>query len=360
VAPFDAGRLEITGPPVPLTDPVRGDGADGSGPVPQLAVARDGTLAYVPSAASTAVTLGLVSRGGVFDAITPSLSGAPVPRISPDGRFVAFQAQDGNEFRVMVYDVARGSTNRLTQSGSEWGPAWRPNGRELAIGSRAGTGQGMFLADLSGARRLLVTGDDQAFRRNASWSPDGETLAYTVQNGGLHDIWILPIDEGASALPFLDGPASEYSPAFSPDGRWLAYVSDESGRGEVYVRGYPQGDRLTVSTDGAQGPVWGPDGSELFFQGQDREGASSLMVASVAPEGGTLRFGAPTKLFDMRVTSPTGTRERYGGSGNVGASYDVFPDGRRFVMSRGPDPRGEREIVLVQNFFEEVRRLAGN
>jgi hypothetical protein len=60
----------------------------------------------------------------------------------------------------------------------------------------------------------------------------------------------------------------------------------------------------------------------------------------------------------MRVTSPTGTREVYGGSSNVGASYDSFPDGRRFVMSRGPDPQSAREIVLVQNFFEEVRRLA--
>jgi hypothetical protein len=84
------------------------------------------------------------------------------------------------------------------------------------------------------------------------------------------------------------------------------------------------------------------------------------MVASVTPEGGTLRLGTPTKLFDTRVTSPTGTREVYGGSNNVGASYDVFPDGRRFVMSRGPDPQGEREIVLVQNFFEEVKRLAPN
>jgi serine/threonine-protein kinase len=216
----------------------------------------------------------------------------------------------------------------------------------------------MFLADLSGAKTLLATEDDQAHRRNASWSPDGETLAYTIQNGGLHDIWIRPMDEGAAARPFLDGPASEHSPAFSPDGRWIAYVSDESGRYEVYVRGYPQGDRLGVSTDGGNGPVWGPDGSELFFQGADREGAYSLMVVSVVPEGGTLRLGTPTKLFELRMTGPTGIREAYGRSGNTGASYDVFPDGRHFVMSRGPDPQGEREIVLVQNFFEEVRRLA--
>jgi hypothetical protein len=106
--------------------------------------------------------------------------------------------------------------------------------------------------------------------------------------------------------------------------------------------------------------VWGPNDRELFFQGADREGAYSLMVVSVAPEGGTLKLGTPTKLFDMRVTSPSGTLEAYAGSSNSGASYDVFPDGRRFVMSRRPDPQGEREIVLVQNFFEEVKRLAPN
>jgi hypothetical protein len=40
------------------------------------------------------------------------------------------------------------------------------------------------------------------------------------------------------------------------------------------------------------------------------------------------------------------------------ATYDIFPDGQRFVMIRGADAR-DREIVLVQNFFEEVRRLTG-
>jgi hypothetical protein len=34
-----------------------------------------------------------------------------------------------------------------------------------------------------------------------------------------------------------------------------------------------------------------------------------------------------------------------------------MPDGR-FVMLMGADPQGTREIVLVQNFFEEVKRLA--
>jgi hypothetical protein len=36
----------------------------------------------------------------------------------------------------------------------------------------------------------------------------------------------------------------------------------------------------------------------------------------------------------------------------------VFPDGQRFVMVKGADPRGTREIVLVQNWFEELKRIA--
>ena len=157
-------------------------------------------------------------------------------------------------------------------------------------------------------------------------------------------------------LGFLSGPASEHSPKFSPDGRWLAYVSDESGRAEVYVRRYPRGDSLPVSTGGGNGPVWSPNGKEIFFQGPS-EGTPRLMVVSVTPDGDTPKLGRPAPLLDIRVPGATGVVEQYANSGNVGAGYDVFPDGQRFVMVRGADPQGTREIILVQNFFEEVKRL---
>lgn len=48
--------------------------------------------------------------------------------------------------------------------------------------------------------------------------------------------------------------------------------------------------------------------------------------------------------------------EQYAGSGNGGAGYDILPDGN-FVMVRGADPTGTREIVLVQHWFEELKRL---
>ncbi|MCH7857368.1 MAG: PD40 domain-containing protein [Gemmatimonadetes bacterium] len=300
-----------------------------------------------------------MSRDGQFEAFGPQLSGVSfTPRVSPDGRYVAFGIGAQGEREVLVHDVLRGATNRLTQEGTGSSPAWHPNGRELAVRTSTESGEGIVLKDLNGAERSLVPGGDGLIRRNASWSSDGQFFAYTVQDGSQHDIWVLPTGDDTSPRALLDGAAAEHSPQFSPNGRWLAYVSNESGRREVYVRSYPQGERLPVSTDGGQGPVWSSDGEELFFQGF-YEGANSLMVVSVTAEGETLRLGTPTQLFNLRVPGPTGAIVQYGGSNNAGPGFDIFPDGQRFVMSRGPDRR-VGEIVIVTNWFEEFERPEPN
>jgi eukaryotic-like serine/threonine-protein kinase len=191
--------------------------------------------------------------------------------------------------------------------------------------------------------------------RNAAWSPDGSTLAYTAQTGYLHDIWMLTMGDPPVTAPFLSRTASEHSPAFSPDGRWLAYVSDESGRAEVYLQPYPTGERLAVSTAGGNGPVWRRDGKALFYQGPDA-GVPKMMAVAVTPDGASLSLGRPTALFDQNVPGGSGVAEQYAQSNNVGVAYDVLPDGR-FVMVRGADPSGSREFVLVQHWFEELKRL---
>ena len=156
--------------------------------------------------------------------------------------------------------------------------------------------------------------------------------------------------------PVLNSPAGEVSPAFSPDGRWLAYVSDESGRSEVYVQRYPQGDKFPVSTSGGGGPVWSGDGREIIFQAAIGD-VPKMMAASVSAQGDRLVVGRPVPLFDMRVTGVSGARQQYSSTTIFGRKWDVFPDGRRFLMVLGADPQGAREIVLVQHWDEELKRL---
>jgi WD40 repeat protein len=215
---------------------------------------------------------------------------------------------------------------------------------------------GIFSRHLDGTEDLIEPLRPDVFIfRGMSWSPDRSKLAFTAQYGAQHDVWILTPGETPTSRPFLDSPASEHNPAFSPDGDWLAYVSDESGRFEIYIQQYPQGQKLTVSTEGGNGPVWRLDGEELFYEGQVG-GVSKLVAVSVRRDGDSLVLGRPVGLFDLRTPGPTGAFDLYAPTQNAGASFDVLPDGR-FVMVREPDPTRTREIVVVQNWTEELKRL---
>jgi serine/threonine protein kinase/Tol biopolymer transport system component len=350
-APFDAKRLTITGSALPLGEQIRHDSPLNLF-IPQMAISGNGTLAYLP-ALDTTDELGLVARDGTFQplALPPGIFDRP--RVSPDGRSIAYFTRRGFYY---VYDVQRGSTVKRTQEGRDLGVAWHPDGRSLAINSvRKNGARGIFLSKPDGSEQLLVPrAAGVSFLRNFSWSPDGSRLAYTVQRAGFTSIWILTLGEKPPTQAFIKGQAR--SPRFSPDGKWLAYESGESGRNEVYIQQYPQGERIEVSTGGGDGPVWRRDGKELFFLGYTGGPQKKMMAVSVTPNGASLRLGKPVTLFDLRTKGPAGEEWQYAdANNNAGQVYDILPDGR-FVMVRGAAPADIREIVVVQNWFEELKR----
>jgi hypothetical protein len=57
---------------------------------------------------------------------------------------------------------------------------------------------------------------------------------------------------------------------------------------------------------------------------------------------------SPTRLFEGRYY--------VGDAANVGRTYDVSPDGRRFLMMKA-DTTTPTNIVVVQNWFSELTRL---
>jgi serine/threonine-protein kinase len=143
------------------------------------------------------------------------------------------------------------------------------------------------------------------------------------------------------------------TPEFSPDGRWLAYVSNESGPHEVYVQPYPgPGERHLISTNGGEQPAWRADGRELFYvQGGPYNrpaGTPTLMSVDVATAP-AFRAGTPTKLFASAALFIA-----------WGRSYDVAPDGRRFLLTPATEATtnpAPAQMILVQHWFEELKRL---
>lgn len=100
--------------------------------------------------------------------------------------------------------------------------------------------------------------------------------------------------------------------------------------------------------------AWSRDGRSLFFQGTV-DGVLQMMAVTVTVEGASLRLDKPQPLFGLRTTQPTGEVVQYGASSNITTGYDVLPDGR-FLMQRIAEPAASRELILVQNWFDELRR----
>ncbi|MCA1585637.1 MAG: hypothetical protein LC791_13015 [Acidobacteria bacterium] len=107
-----------------------------------------------------------------------------------------------------------------------------------------------------------------------------------------------------------------------------------------------------MSTGGGRTPVWSRDGRELFFV----NGMSLLSTAvHLTP---TFSHGKPTTLFEGRSLL---LDARTAGAGS-GRMYDVSRDGRRFLMVKNMptstgDPAPPASMVVVQNWFEELKRL---
>ena len=103
--------------------------------------------------------------------------------------------------------------------------------------------------------------------------------------------------------------------------------------------------RRLVSTAGGTEPRWAPDGQTLYYRSPD----GLMAVAVVSEEPFAARTPEPLFAIGDYVT------------GGLSTAYDVAPDGRFiFVRSEsgeesdaGPTDR----LVVVQNFFDELRRL---
>ena len=236
---FDAERLELTAEPFPF--PVIEDveiNAYDNFEAAQFDVSESGTLAYViDSPDIRGSSLMWVDRQGITTLVTEELGAYMVPRISPDGRRVAFARLDHETGRrdIWVLDLERGSRTRLTLGkGLSTDPEWAPDGRSVAFASnRSGRDFNIFSKDADGTGEEVQLSDHEVgatFPR--SYLPDGSGLLFQHEN----NIGILHLEPEPKEEILLGTPFDEMEPSLSPNGRWLAYVSDQSGRREVYVQ----------------------------------------------------------------------------------------------------------------------------
>lgn len=238
-------------------------------------------------------------------------------------------------------------------------PAWTPDGKKLVfISMRDGVGN-VFVQPVDGSRKAVQLTENKAYTYLGRIQPDGKAISIFTLSAETSsmDIFLLTLDgENSSGTTpaepalFLQTPFQEGFPAISPDGRWMAYYSNETGRWEIYVQPLEETEnqsagmgRVRISTDGGEEPIWSRDGRELFY----RWGSKIYVVnVTLGPE---FRAGTPRVLFDGPFVNVPGW------------SYDVSPDGKRFLLVENEElEKANSELVVVTNFFDHVRRLTAS
>ncbi|HKQ58344.1 MAG TPA: protein kinase [Candidatus Eisenbacteria bacterium] len=264
---FDPRSLRLSGEPVSLGDAPPLATATGA---PLASSAVDGTMAYMFQPLPT-------NRIAWFDAAGHEIEQVPLAPgayaglvLSPDERWALIHhALSTTEFELLVVDLERGTTSRVSSEAQIETFALSPDGKRVAYTEGTRGPQAVMVAPVDGsgpAETVIPSGTD--FRRMDGWTPDGKALVIERLDAQTQwDIWILPLEGARQPRPYLRQPANETRARVSPDGRWICYNSDESGRSEGYVQSFPTpGRRYQLTTDGSgifRVFGWKPDGRSL-------------------------------------------------------------------------------------------------
>jgi len=343
--PFNAAKLELTGPPIALLD---GVGVRAGAFNIDLALSNTGTLVYTTGG-------GIGTRRAVW--VTPEGAATPVDpswdpqgtidalALSPDEKTLAVSLSRNGRRDVWVKALPSGPFSRITfgDTGSTR-PVWAPDGRSLLYTlDRSGGGVGPIYehrADGTGDATLVFHGAmdwgqiiptrDRRWLILRSAAPTGSPGIYGVHPGD------------TAALPLVSSGASNMYPALSPDERWLAYASDESGAMEIYVRPFPatSSAKWQVSTAGGIMPLWSRSGRRLYYL----NGRNELVAADI-------RTGTTFAVGEQRALFPFTPYVRLGPF----PSYAVTADDKRFLMLREGESAQDNELIVALHWLDGIK-----
>jgi len=359
-APFNPEALTV-GTPVPVVEGVAKSVLAQSG-VAQFSVSGNGSLIYVPVSSQVDAVesvFALVDRSGHQKPLGLPAAFYRYPRISPNGKQLAFALGDGKDSNIWIYDLSgTSSMSRLTFGGANDYPIWSADGERIVFQSDREGDSGIFWqrADHSGTAERLTKAQD-ANHRPESWPPKSPHFSFSSFQGFFSNqesaVWTFSPQEKKAAV-FISVPqTNQIRSFFSPDGRWIVYQSDEtSGKFNfaIYVKPYPPTNEQYQITKGGgrsgggSNPLWSPNGNEIFYQ---RGG--KLMSVRIATEP-SFTFSNPVELPIQGFVQPNA-----GGARN----YDITPDGRQFIMAFRPnvfERRPPQQIQVVANWFEELKQ----
>jgi Tol biopolymer transport system component len=268
---------------------------------------------------------------------------------SPDGKQILahfWSKEDGRN--TALVSVADGS--RTLMKWMDY-PRLSPDGRYIAFVKSRDSESGIFLQPVGGGDEIPLV-EIAGRNRFPMWAPDGKRLLFVSDRRGSHEFWSIGVVDGKPAGPpdLLRGATVQFRVA-SPD-----HLLDVSPGGDCYYQltklardlyvadidpetGKLTGQPRRVPTAGlGAGAAWSPDGERLarYARRQQGDGKFTVVIHTV-------------KTGEEHVLEPKSPIEPWG------EEPQWFPDGQSFFV---PSKDGRLRQLHVQT--GELRELPGN
>jgi serine/threonine-protein kinase len=279
--------------------------------------------------------------------------------LSPDGRRAVFvhgrlrtAGIDGagslTDGIVTVRNLETGVDTRLSigTASTTWGdigvPTWTPDGQRLI--HRTGRVEGASLverrADIAGASRPLTSG------MLGRLLPDGRTLIYARDERGAGRLQRATIGADGSlgpSEPLFPDALNVREFDISEDGRLIAFVVRQpNSRLDVFLAELANPREQWLVQEGSNRPRFTRGGKQLFF-------ARGAADAAGRPQGQLVRVSLATSP-KISIGAPAVVLRDNADGPRIG-SYDVSPDGQRFLLWKPvpPKPDEGQRLVLIQH-----------
>ncbi|HUI52366.1 MAG TPA: winged helix-turn-helix domain-containing protein [Terriglobales bacterium] len=191
-------------------------------------LSKDGKQIFVIGKSRRAEVTRYDSHTGQF---VPYLAGISAEGLafSRDGEWVTYTSYpdgtlwrskvDGSERRQLTFPPLRALL-----------PRWSPDGRQIAFNATlpdAGVTWNVYLIPSEGGAPQRILPSEQS-QIDVNWSPDGSSLIFGTQS--VSNMPIYSFDLRSSRVSALPGSDGLFSPRWSPDGKYIAAISSQAPR----------------------------------------------------------------------------------------------------------------------------------
>ena len=304
------------------------------------------TATLIPEATATATIPPTPTLPPVVEVTsTPVNTPIPLPTQTGGGTGqVAFASSRSGVPQIYVMNLDMTGLSLLTNM--EEGacqPTWSPDGSQIAFISPCRT-RGDFIENIYRDSSIYVMNADGTNQRplttvpgsdfEPAWSPDGKRIAFTSLRDGKKDIYLLTVETGAIVrLTTVNGDVQENSqPSWSPFGNQIAYTVKRFNAYQVWVMSDTGQGSVQIARSGQRYsdflPVWMPDGETILFNQKDADVVSRPWLMTIRYEDRESKD--PTRLDFQRPIE----------------DIEVSPDGL-WIVFEGIDNEGNRDIYYM-------------